>query len=93
MGTDIRLPRWPGPGWPGQQPATPQPGAHAEVQLTGTKGRTGTGPIGLVRKKNQAFVLITVPGQAPISRTLKGNFTIRLAMEWCAAFNQLSGTA
>ena len=81
-----RLPVWPGGGL---APAKPRPGAHAEVQLTGTKGRTGSGiPL---RKKNQAIVLITWSGGSA-SRTVKGNPTIRYVMEWCAAFNQLSGT-
>jgi hypothetical protein len=42
-------------------------------------------------KQNKAFVVITWPGGSA-SRTLKGNMTIRLTMEWCYAFNQLPGT-
>jgi hypothetical protein len=42
-------------------------------------------------KQNKAFVVITWPGGSA-SRTLKGNMTIRLTMEWCSAFNQLPGT-
>jgi hypothetical protein len=81
-----RLPTWPGGGL---APAKPRPGAYAEVQLTGTKGRTGSGTP--LRKKDQAIVLITWPGGSA-SRTVKGNLTIRYVMESCAAFNQLSGT-
>jgi hypothetical protein len=84
--SSVRLPLWPGGGL---APAKPHPGAHAQVQLTGTEGRTGSGiPL---RKKNQAIVLLTWPGGSA-SRTVKGNLTIRLVMEWCAAFNQISGT-
>ncbi|HYZ51883.1 MAG TPA: hypothetical protein VE733_00015 [Streptosporangiaceae bacterium] len=82
-----RLPLWPGGGF---APAKPRPGARAEVQLTGTKGRTGSGGWS-IREKNQAIVLITWPGGST-TRTVKGNFTIRAVMEWCAAFNQISGT-
>jgi hypothetical protein len=76
------------PPWPGSvsAPAKPRPGCHAEVTLTGTKGRTGGGVIPLLTKKNQALVLITWLGGST-SRTLKGNWVIRRAMEWCAAFN------
>jgi hypothetical protein len=73
----------------GSPPTKPRPGAHAGVQLTGTRGRTGSGvPL---RKKNQAIVLITWPGGSA-ARTVKGNLTIRYVMERCAAFNQISGT-
>jgi hypothetical protein len=77
----MPLPPWPGPGF--GPPAKPRAGGHAELTMTGTKGRTGGGWLG---KKNQAIVLITWPGGST-SRTIKGNFVIRLAMEWCAAFN------
>jgi hypothetical protein len=79
----MPLPLWPGPGF---TPSKPRPGSHAEVTFTGTKGRTGGG-IPLLTKKNQAIVLITWPGGGSTSRTIKGNFTIRRVMEWCAAFN------
>ena len=78
-----------GMAWWRFAPAKPRPGAHAGVQLTGTKGRTGSGiPL---RKKNQAIVLIRWPGGSA-ARTVKGNLTIRYVMERCAAFNQISGT-
>lgn len=63
-------------------------GGRAEVTMAG-KGRTGSnaflGGVG-GPKKQQAFVLITWPGGSA-SRTVKGNMTIRLVMEWCAEFN------
>jgi hypothetical protein len=76
------LPPWPGPY---SSPAVPRPGGHAEVTMTGTKGHTGGG-IPLLTNKNQALVMITWPGGST-SRTIKGNWVIRKAMEWCAAFN------
>ena len=55
--------------------------------MTGN-GRMGSGRMMPGLKQNQAFVVITWPG----SRTVTGDMTIRFTMEWCAAFNQLSGT-
>ena len=76
---------WPGGGF---APAKPVAGGHAEVTMAG-KGRTGNnaflGGLG-GPKKQQAIVLITWPGGST-TRTIKGNMTIRLVMEWCAQFN------
>jgi hypothetical protein len=72
----------------GFSPAKPVAGGHAEVTLAG-KGRGGSNAFlggALGSKKQQAFVLFTWPGGST-SRTVKGNMTIRLVMEWCAAFN------
>jgi len=76
---------WPGGGF---APAKPVAGGHAEVTLAG-KGRGGSNAFlggALGSKKQQAFVLFTWPGRST-SRTVKGNMTIRLVMEWCVAFN------
>lgn len=76
---------WPGGGF---APAKPVAGGHAEVTLAG-KGRGGSNAFlggALGAKKQQTFVLFTWPGGSA-SRTVKGNMTIRLVMEWCAAFN------
>jgi hypothetical protein len=55
------------------------------------KGRTGGGHRMPGLKQNKAFVIVTWPA-VPWSRTVKDNMTIRLPMEWYAAFYQLPGT-
>jgi hypothetical protein len=74
-----------GMAWWRFAPAKSRPGAHARVQLTGTKGRTGSQSGIPLRKKNQAIGLIRWPGGSA-ARTVKGNLTIRYVMERCAAF-------
>jgi hypothetical protein len=54
----VQPPRWP----VGIAPAKPRPGGHAEVTMTGTRGRTMSGSWGPGLKQNQALVLITWPG-------------------------------
>ena len=83
-GAEDDMRPWPGGGF---APAKPVAGGHAEVTMAG-KGHTGNNAFlgGLGPKKQQAFVLITWPGGST-SRTVKGNMTIRMVMEWCSQFN------
>jgi hypothetical protein len=78
---------WPGGG---SAPAKPVAGGQAEVTLAG-RGRGGSNAFlggALGRRKQQAYVLITWPGGGSVSRTVKGNMTIRYVMQWAAEFNQ-----
>jgi hypothetical protein len=84
----VRVPNWPGGGF---APMRPHPGAHAEVVISGTKGRSAWGiPAG--RSKTTAYVHFTSPKQPSTTRTIKGNMTIRYAMDYVDAFNKASGT-
>lgn len=90
-GKPVRLPAWPSQGF--GPPARPEPGAHAEIQFPGTSSHShGLLGVPSLHKKTVAYVMIRTPGGGLVTRTLKGNLRIRFAMEWCEAFNQLSGT-
>ena len=59
-------------------PGSPEPGAHAEVSFPGS----GTGI--------RAYVLVTWSGGRSVSRTVRGDRHIRMALEWVAEFNVIS---
>ncbi len=80
------MPAWPGGG---SAPVHPGPGRHAEVTMAG-KGRAFLGGA-LGGRKQQANIRITSAGWST-SQVIEGKKTIRYAMEWCARFNEESGT-